>query len=182
MCNTNFQKFIQFTHNFKSLQQQPPPQNFLGPSLNMQRTFSNLVCIVQFLCCYIVNTSFIILQVVKQFTQNINKMPGTQEVLHLYRSFLREGQKFQQYNMREYVKRRAKLGFKQNKDLQDEQTIQNCWERGLQDLAVVKRQVIIYGLYTRPYKSIMDLKHEEEQRRKQQQQQQQQSQQGESSQ
>eukprot|EP01023_Acetabularia_acetabulum_P016395 TRINITY_DN180_c2_g1_i1.p6 TRINITY_DN180_c2_g1~~TRINITY_DN180_c2_g1_i1.p6 ORF type:complete len:107 (+),score=6.49 TRINITY_DN180_c2_g1_i1:118-438(+) len=95
-------------------------------------------------------------------------MPSSLQVLHLYRAFLREGHKFTQYNMREYVKRRARLGFKQNKDLHDDQQIQSCWERAKEDLAVVKRQVIIYGLYARPYKSIIDLKHEEEQRQKQQ--------------
>eukprot|EP01025_Chloroclados_australasicus_P013927 TRINITY_DN16526_c0_g1_i2.p7 TRINITY_DN16526_c0_g1~~TRINITY_DN16526_c0_g1_i2.p7 ORF type:complete len:117 (-),score=4.88 TRINITY_DN16526_c0_g1_i2:1675-2025(-) len=93
-------------------------------------------------------------------------MPSSQDVLRLYRSFLREGRKFQQYNMREYVKRRARLGFKQNKALTDEQALEKCWQRALEDLAVVKRQVIVYGLYARPYQSVMDLKHEEEKEQK----------------
>lgn len=39
--------------------------------------------------------------------------------------------------------------------LEEKEAVQKAWQKGLAELEVAKRQVVIYGLYARKEKSIM---------------------------
>ncbi|KAF5839547.1 hypothetical protein DUNSADRAFT_520 [Dunaliella salina] len=81
-------------------------------------------------------------------------MVAAQEVLHLYRMFLREGRKFNSYNIREYILRRARMGFHENKASPNaDELVQQARE----DLKMVQRQSLVYSLYGRGTKSILEL-------------------------
>ncbi|KAK9832894.1 hypothetical protein WJX74_001055 [Apatococcus lobatus] len=84
-------------------------------------------------------------------------MPGTAEVRSLYRAFLRESVKFPNYNIREYVKRRATTGFRQHATEKDTAVLDSLRQQAQADLEVVKRQAIVYHLYSRKQKSVMDI-------------------------
>uniref|UniRef100_A0A2P2IK86 Complex 1 LYR protein domain-containing protein n=1 Tax=Rhizophora mucronata TaxID=61149 RepID=A0A2P2IK86_RHIMU len=79
------------------------------------------------------------------------------EVLSLYRSLLRTARRFSDYNIREYTKRRAIDGFRQNKHLTDPSAISAAYSDGRAQLEVAKRQAIIYSLYTPSIKSVMEV-------------------------
>jgi len=68
-------------------------------------------------------------------------------VLSLYKQLLREGSKFPAYNFRMYTLRRARDAFKQHKNLSDESMIKSCINEGMNNLEIIKRQVIIGNLY-----------------------------------
>jgi hypothetical protein len=85
-------------------------------------------------------------------------MSASREVLGLYREFLRVGRKFTNYNVREFVKRRAKEGFREGKDLTDAAAIAAALKHAKEQLAVAQRQSVVYSLFAQPVKSIMELK------------------------
>jgi len=68
-------------------------------------------------------------------------------VLSLYKRLLREGSKFPSYNYREYVYRRTRDAFRENKHLTDNEAIKACVEEGVQSLEVIRKQVIVGTLY-----------------------------------
>lgn len=85
-------------------------------------------------------------------------MSSSREVLSLYRDFLRVGRQFSNYNVREFVKRRAKEGFREGQALTDPATISAALKQAKDQLSVAKRQSVVYSLFAQPVKSIMELK------------------------
>ncbi|KAK0088026.1 hypothetical protein PV325_013431 [Microctonus aethiopoides] len=76
---------------------------------------------------------------------------GQKSILSLYRNLLKESKKWSLYNYREYALRKVKYEFRQNKTLTDSESIAKCYEKGLETLEMLKRQVILGDLYgTRP--------------------------------
>ncbi|XP_055706624.1 LYR motif-containing protein 4 [Phlebotomus papatasi] len=74
-------------------------------------------------------------------------MSSKSKVLSLYKTMLRESQKFSSYNYREYARRRIKDAFRDNKDLSDAQSIQNQLKYADENLQVIRRQALIGDLY-----------------------------------
>ena len=58
-----------------------------------------------------------------------------------------------------YVRRRARDGFKEAQAVQDSGELQRLWEQGRQQLEVVKRQAVVYSLYSRKHTHTMELAH-----------------------
>ncbi|XP_057325225.1 LYR motif-containing protein 4 [Microplitis mediator] len=76
---------------------------------------------------------------------------GREAVLKLYRNLIRESKKWSSYNYREYALRKVRDEFRENKTLQDNNLIRDCYNKGLENLEIIKRQVILSNLYgTRP--------------------------------
>ncbi|KAH0951047.1 hypothetical protein HN011_011061 [Eciton burchellii] len=72
-------------------------------------------------------------------------------ILSLYRSLIRESKKWNLYNYRMYALRKVRYEFKENKGLYDKEKVKQCYEKGEEALALIKRQVIMSSLYsTRP--------------------------------
>ena len=67
--------------------------------------------------------------------------------LELYRALLRCGRSFNDYNVREYVKRRATESFRANAALADVDAIESALEEGARELDVARRQATVYALY-----------------------------------
>ncbi|KAL7272033.1 hypothetical protein RUND412_005172 [Rhizina undulata] len=61
----------------------------------------------------------------------------------LYRNLLRFSNKFAAYNFREYARRRTRDAFREHKDEQDAQQVQELIQHGLRELQVLKRQTMI---------------------------------------
>ncbi|BDA40397.1 probable LYR motif-containing protein 4 [Coccomyxa sp. Obi] len=75
----------------------------------------------------------------------------------MYRTFLKHGAKFPNYNIREYVRRKAREGFRAHKGETDAQKLSELLQDAKQELEVVKRQSLVYSMYARKQKSIMDI-------------------------
>ncbi|XP_046974878.1 LYR motif-containing protein 4B [Vanessa cardui] len=73
-------------------------------------------------------------------------IPKTQ-ILSLYKSLLKETNKFKNYNFRCYALRRVRDAFKENKSLSDPKLIKKEFEYGKQNLGIIKRQVVIGDMY-----------------------------------
>ena len=84
--------------------------------------------------------------------------PSAAQAKELLRALLREGRKFSNYNVREYVKRRTIEGFQENRNVTDPAVLGAAYADGLKQLEIAKRQSIVYNLYAPQVKSIMDLK------------------------
>ncbi|KAF3324038.1 LYR motif-containing protein 4 [Carex littledalei] len=84
--------------------------------------------------------------------------PSRAEILSLLRSLLRTASKFNDYNLREYVKRRSLDAFRENKSLSDPSLLASSFSDGKAQLEVAKRQVVVYSLYAPKVKSIMEIK------------------------
>ncbi|CAG9794269.1 unnamed protein product [Diatraea saccharalis] len=76
-------------------------------------------------------------------TSSVSKM----QVLSLYKLLMREAQKFPSYNFRSYALRRVKDAFKENKSLTDQKIINKEYDFGIENLVIIRRQVIIGHLY-----------------------------------
>ncbi|KAK4779157.1 hypothetical protein SAY86_006685 [Trapa natans] len=85
------------------------------------------------------------------------KTPTRSEVLSLFRCLLRTGRDFCDYNVREYTKRRTIDAFRSNRSLSDQQSVSAAYADGKEQLAIAKRQAIVYSLYSPKVKSIMEL-------------------------
>lgn len=66
------------------------------------------------------------------------------QILSLYRQFLRNSGKFENYNFREYFIRKSKTEFRANKDLKDNTSM---FQSALKDLQLLKRQSTISKMY-----------------------------------
>ncbi|XP_053626281.1 protein bcn92 isoform X2 [Cherax quadricarinatus] len=75
---------------------------------------------------------------------------GARQVLALYKTLLRESQKFPSYNYREYALRRIRDGFKAAKSITNEEDRQREIQIAKESLEVIKRQVVIGQLYRPP--------------------------------
>ncbi|XP_047338884.1 LYR motif-containing protein 4 [Impatiens glandulifera] len=84
--------------------------------------------------------------------------PSRLEVLSLFRSLLRTSQKFTDYNIREYTRRRTIDAFLQNKSISDPASVSAAFSDGKSQLEVAKRQAIVYSVYAPDVKSIMEIK------------------------
>uniref|UniRef100_A0A061R8E6 Mitochondrial protein of lyr family n=1 Tax=Tetraselmis sp. GSL018 TaxID=582737 RepID=A0A061R8E6_9CHLO len=78
------------------------------------------------------------------------------EVKALYRSFLRVARDFPHYNLRHYIKRRAETGFRKHASDTDPESLKELWSKAKVELEVAKRQSVLYGMYERPQKSVLD--------------------------
>ena len=54
-----------------------------------------------------------------------------------------------------YVKRRARLGFEEARAVTDAGELQRLWQQGKQQLEMVRRQSIVYDLYSHKHKHTM---------------------------
>ncbi|CEF98387.1 Complex 1 LYR protein [Ostreococcus tauri] len=73
-------------------------------------------------------------------------MPGTTRAIALYRALARAGRGFNDYNVREYVRRRAREGFEDHRAARGADAARAI-ERGMEALAVVRRQAGVFALY-----------------------------------
>lgn len=81
---------------------------------------------------------------------------GPAELRALYRAFQREGRRFPNYNVREFILRRSKEVF--SSPASKEEAAQKAAVTALKDeLAVVKRQSVIYGFYGRKTRNVMEI-------------------------
>ncbi|XP_034243607.1 LYR motif-containing protein 4 [Thrips palmi] len=69
------------------------------------------------------------------------------EILTLYKSLLKEGRKFSNYNFRMYALRRVKDNFRENISETNPKKIEEFLSFGKQNLESLKRQVIVGNLY-----------------------------------
>mmetsp|Transcript_58905 Transcript_58905/g.188209 ORF Transcript_58905/g.188209 Transcript_58905/m.188209 type:complete len:89 (-) Transcript_58905:21-287(-) len=83
---------------------------------------------------------------------------SSQQVISLYRGFLREAKKFSNYNVREYAKRKAGDEFHKGAALTDAEAIKAAYARGQEEFKMVQRQVAVYSMYAGVHKNIMELK------------------------
>ncbi|KPI96451.1 PREDICTED: LYR motif-containing protein 4 [Papilio xuthus] len=68
-------------------------------------------------------------------------------ILAIYKSLLRESQKFSNYNFRLYALRRVRDAFKEHKSLQDHKLIKKEYDFAKDNLEIIKRQVVIGEMY-----------------------------------
>ncbi|XP_033608463.1 LYR motif-containing protein 4 [Cryptotermes secundus] len=68
-------------------------------------------------------------------------------VLKLYKTMLRESQKFSSYNYRLYALRRIRDSFRAGKSLADSTKIMEAVQNAEENLEIIKRQVIVGNLY-----------------------------------
>lgn len=74
-------------------------------------------------------------------------MSNTRKALKLYKDLIKESNKFSSYNYRDYAKRKIKFEFNNSKQLNDPVKLQSLFEKGQQNLDLIKRQVFISQLY-----------------------------------
>mmetsp|Transcript_6629 Transcript_6629/g.9474 ORF Transcript_6629/g.9474 Transcript_6629/m.9474 type:complete len:82 (-) Transcript_6629:159-404(-) len=65
----------------------------------------------------------------------------------LFRSLLREAKKMGDYNFRSFAVRRVKTGFALNKNLQGREAATAALNKGVQDLAMLRRQAALGQMY-----------------------------------
>ncbi|EPE32069.1 hypothetical protein GLAREA_12151 [Glarea lozoyensis ATCC 20868] len=65
------------------------------------------------------------------------------KVRSLYRKLLRQGEQFAAYNFREYAKRRTRDSFREHRNIQDENQIQELLQKGVKELQSLKRQTVV---------------------------------------
>lgn len=74
--------------------------------------------------------------------------PTKQQVLSLYREFVRNSSKFSNYNFRSYFLRRSRDAFKQGKLLDNAEQVDVQFQKAREELEVLKRQSKISQMYT----------------------------------
>eukprot|EP00250_Pteridium_aquilinum_P026661 c33386_g1_i1 orf=141-422(+) len=84
--------------------------------------------------------------------------PSAAEVKALFRALLREARKFQDYNIREYVKRRSRQGFHQHQSVTSPEIAVTAFSEGREMLDVAKRQAVVYSLYAPKVRNVMEIK------------------------
>lgn len=75
-------------------------------------------------------------------------MTTRQEVLTLYKQLLNKAYKFDNYNFREFSKRKIHDEFKANKNLSSGDEVTKFYNNGIDNLAKLTRQTTISQLYT----------------------------------
>ncbi|XP_012253587.2 protein bcn92 isoform X2 [Athalia rosae] len=68
-------------------------------------------------------------------------------IIGLYRNMIRQSKKWNSYNYRTYALRKIRHEFRENKTLKDQEKIKDTFQFGVQNLEVIKRQVILGNLY-----------------------------------
>ncbi|XP_066143694.1 LYR motif-containing protein 4 [Euwallacea fornicatus] len=74
-------------------------------------------------------------------------MSGRNHILNLYKTLLRESQKFASYNFRCYAVRRVRDAFRQNQHVNDPEGVKSLVEEAHKNLEIVKRQTSISQMY-----------------------------------
>mmetsp|Transcript_4101 Transcript_4101/g.9339 ORF Transcript_4101/g.9339 Transcript_4101/m.9339 type:complete len:92 (+) Transcript_4101:79-354(+) len=72
---------------------------------------------------------------------------GKKEVISLYRELLRHGNRFSNYNFKEYVLRRTRDDFRSNRSVTDGARVAELVAKGRGDLEVVKRQAALSSMF-----------------------------------
>ncbi|CAK7904683.1 protein Isd11p [[Candida] anglica] len=72
----------------------------------------------------------------------------SKQILGLYKQLLGKANKFDNYNFREFAKRKVVDSFKANKNLKDEEAVKNFYNEGINNLAMLHRQSTISQMYT----------------------------------
>ncbi|XP_071443100.1 LYR motif-containing protein 4 [Hetaerina americana] len=75
-------------------------------------------------------------------------MTSRNSILALYKTMLRESEKFSSYNFRKYAIRRTRDAFRENKTLTDSEEIRKQMEYAKKNLEIIKRQVTVGSLYS----------------------------------
>lgn len=75
-------------------------------------------------------------------------MTTSREVLSLYRQLLHGARKFENYNFREYAKRKIVDSFKSSKGLQDQDAIKTFYNAGIDGLAQLNRLTTVSQMFT----------------------------------
>ncbi|AOW29312.1 hypothetical protein I503_03896 [Candida albicans SC5314] len=75
-------------------------------------------------------------------------MANSKQILSLYKQLLEKAYKFDNYNFKEYSKRKIVETFKANKSLTNENEINQFYNEGINQLALLYRQTTISQLYT----------------------------------
>ena len=75
-------------------------------------------------------------------------MPNSKQILGLYKQLLEKAYKFDNYNFREFTKRKISDSFKANKSLNDEKAIKSFYNEGIDQLAMLQRQTTISQMFT----------------------------------
>lgn len=65
------------------------------------------------------------------------------------------GKKFTNYNVREFVQRKAKVDFRSHAAETDKAVIDQLWTQAKLDLDAARRQALVYSLYGSKQKSVM---------------------------
>ena len=76
----------------------------------------------------------------------MNQAVSKNQVIGLLRAFYRYANKMPNYNFREHTKRRAMYGFRSNQHIAEPQ-LSLEYQKGVEQLEVVRRQAIISSLY-----------------------------------
>eukprot|EP00906_Rhabdomonas_costata_P038415 RCo054193 len=74
-------------------------------------------------------------------------VPTRAQVLQLYRSLLKAGQRFPDYNFRAYTERIVKEDFRINRGVTDPQKLRELFSYGQSQLQLVLRQTAIQQMY-----------------------------------
>ncbi|CCU77770.1 unnamed protein product [Blumeria hordei] len=78
---------------------------------------------------------------------NLMRTDSARQARSMYRQLLRQSQQFASYNFREYAKRKTRDSFRENRDVQDNLSIQKLIQKGQKDLQSLKRQTVISQFY-----------------------------------
>lgn len=84
-------------------------------------------------------------------------MPTPAEAKALFRAFWRTGSKFPDYNIKEYIKRKTKDGFRSAQSITDPAQLDLVWKQAGEQLKVAQRQLVVYSLYSHGRKNVMEL-------------------------
>jgi len=74
--------------------------------------------------------------------------PAKEQVLQLYRQFMRASSRFNNYNFRHYFLRRSRDAFKESKNVEDPEKIHSLLSKAREELQVLQRQSRISQMYT----------------------------------
>lgn len=74
--------------------------------------------------------------------------PSPRDILSLYKKLFSRAYKFDNYNFREYSKRRIHDAFRENKNLSKEDDIIRFYNDGINNLALLERQTAISQMFT----------------------------------
>ncbi|XP_026736544.1 protein bcn92 [Trichoplusia ni] len=69
------------------------------------------------------------------------------QILSIYKFLIREAEKFPNYNFRAYAVRRVKDAFHDNKGITDPKQIKKQYDFAMENLTMIRRQIIVGDLY-----------------------------------
>ncbi|KAJ8976399.1 hypothetical protein NQ317_003035 [Molorchus minor] len=75
-------------------------------------------------------------------------MTSKSQILKLYKTLLRESQKFPSYNYRKYSLRMIHDAFQENKNMTDRVLISAQIQEATRNLDIIKRQVVLGQMYS----------------------------------